>query len=85
MELSKNFSSGFGVALSLQNLLYCQIGFCSAPCRRYCPDSAPWPRSPLLMPLTFSISPVAAIVMLAGIYYGAQYGCSTTAILVTCR
>jgi len=46
------------------------------------PVSGPWPPSPFLMPITFGIKPVGALIMLAGIYYGAQYGGSTTAILV---
>jgi putative tricarboxylic transport membrane protein len=82
MELLHNLIFGFSVALSLQNLLYCFIGCLLGTLVGVLPGIGPLATIAMLMPLTYSVSPVAAMIMLAGIFYGAQYGGSTTAILV---
>ena len=82
MDLFANLFFGFGVALSLQNLLYCLIGVLVGTLIGVLPGIGPLGTIAMLMPLTYGVPPVAALIMLAGIYYGAQYGGSTTAILV---
>jgi TctA family transporter len=82
MELFNNLIFGFGVALSLQNLLYCFIGVLVGTLIGVLPGIGPVATIAMLLPLTYNIPPVAAMIMLAGIYYGAMYGGSTTAILV---
>ena len=82
MELFHNLIFGFSIALSIQNLLYCFLGCLLGTLIGVLPGIGPLATIAMLMPITFSISPVAALIMLAGIYYGAQYGGSTTAILV---
>jgi TctA family transporter len=82
MELFEHLFFGFGVALSLQNLLYCFLGVLVGTLIGVLPGIGPLATIAMLLPLTFNVSPVAALIMLAGIYYGAQYGGSTTAILV---
>jgi putative tricarboxylic transport membrane protein len=82
MDLFNNLIFGFSVALSLQNLLYCFIGVLVGTLIGVLPGIGPLATIAMLMPLTFNVPPVAALIMLAGIYYGAQYGGSTTAILV---
>src|SRR2546427_533589 len=82
MDLFNNLIFGFGVALSLQNLLYCLIGVSVGTLIGVLPGIGPLGTIAILMPITYSVSPVSALIMLAGIYYGAQYGGSTTAILV---
>src|SRR6184192_1470148 len=82
MDLFNNLIFGFGVALSLQNLLYCLIGVSVGTLIGVLPGIGPLGTIAILMPITYSVSPVGALIMLAGIYYGAQYGGSTTAILV---
>jgi putative tricarboxylic transport membrane protein len=82
MELFHNLLFGFGVALSLQNLAYCLAGVTVGTLIGVLPGIGPLGTIAILMPITYGISPVGALIMLAGIYYGAQYGGSTTAILV---
>jgi putative tricarboxylic transport membrane protein len=82
MELFDNLVMGFTVALSLENLLYCAIGVSVGTLIGVLPGIGPVATIAMLLPLTFSLGPVSAMIMLAGIYYGAQYGGSTTAILV---
>ena len=82
MDLFGNLIFGFGVALTLQNLLYCFIGVLVGTLIGVLPGIGPLGTIAILLPITYSVSPVAAMIMLAGIYYGAQYGGSTTAILV---
>ena len=82
MDLFNNLIFGFSVALSLQNLLYCFIGVLVGTLIGVLPGIGPLGTIAILLPITYSVSPVAALIMLAGIYYGAQYGGSTTAILV---
>jgi putative tricarboxylic transport membrane protein len=74
--------SGFAVSLSPLNLFCCFIGALIGTLIGVLPGIGPVSTMALLMPLTFRMSPVSAIIMLAGIYYGAQYGGSTTSILV---
>src|SRR5205814_205431 len=82
MELFNNLIYGFGVAISLQNLLYCLIGVTVGTLIGVLPGIGPLATIAMLLPITYAVPPVAALIMLAGIYYGAQYGGSTTAILV---
>src|SRR5687767_15701418 len=82
MELFDNLILGLSVAVSLQNLLYCFIGVLLGTLIGVLPGVGPVPTIAMLLPITYSLPPVAALIMLAGIYYGAQYGGSTTAILV---
>ncbi len=82
MDLADNLTLGFGVAFSLGNLLYCLAGVLLGTLIGVLPGIGPVATIALLLPVTFSVPPVGALIMLAGIYYGAQYGGSTTAILV---
>jgi TctA family transporter len=80
--LFTNLGLGFGVALSLQNLLYCFMGVILGTLIGVLPGIGPVATIAMLLPVTFTLNPTSALIMLAGIYYGAQYGGSTTAILV---
>src|SRR6266436_6403543 len=82
MDLFHNLIFGFGVALSWQNLLYCLIGVSVGTLIGVLPGIGPLGTIAILLPITYGVAPVGALIMLAGIYYGAQYGGSTTAILV---
>jgi TctA family transporter len=82
MDLFNNLIFGFGVALSLQNLGYCLIGVTVGTLIGVLPGIGPLGTIAILLPITYGVAPVGALIMLAGIYYGAQYGGSTTAILV---
>src|SRR5512135_3682423 len=82
MDLFHNLLYGFGIALSLQNALYCFVGCLLGTLIGVLPGIGPMATIAMLLPITFTLPPVAALIMLAGIYYGAQYGGSTTAILV---
>ncbi len=82
MELLDNLILGFNVALSPANLLFCLLGALIGTLIGVLPGLGPATTIALLLPVTFYLSPVAAMIMLSGIYYGAQYGGSTTAILV---
>lgn len=82
MDLFSNLLLGFSVAVSLQNLLYCFIGVLVGTLIGVLPGIGPLATIAMLLPLTYNVPPVAAIIMLAGIYYGAMYGGSTTSILV---
>ncbi len=82
MELLSNLGLGFSVALALHNVLYCLFGVLLGTLIGVLPGIGPIAAIAMLLPVTFSLEPVSALVMLAGIYYGAQYGGSTTAILV---
>ena len=73
---------GFSVALSLNNLALCFLGCMIGTLIGVLPGIGPIATISILLPFTFGISPVGSMIMLAGIYYGAQYGGSTTAILV---
>src|ERR1700751_528226 len=82
MELFQQLIFGFGVALSWQNLLYCLVGVSVGTLIGVLPGIGPLGTIAILLPITFNVAPVGALIILAGIYYGAQYGGSTTAILV---
>src|ERR671914_1078523 len=82
MEIFNHLIFGFSVALSLENLLYCLIGVLVGTLIGVLPGIGPLATIAMLLPLTFNVPPVAAMIMLAGIYYGAMYGGSTTSILV---
>jgi TctA family transporter len=82
MEILSNLVLGFGVALSPFNLLMCLVGVLLGTLIGVLPGVGPVATIAMLLPITFNLSPIAALIMLAGIYYGAQYGGSTTAILV---
>ena len=82
MELLDNLALGFSTAFTLQNLLYCFIGCLLGTMIGVLPGLGPIATIAMLLPATYALPPVAALIMLAGIYYGAQYGGSTTAILV---
>jgi len=82
MELFHNLVFGFSVALTWQNLWFCFVGCFLGTLIGVLPGIGPLATIAMLLPITFNVPPVAALIMLAGIYYGAQYGGSTTAILV---
>jgi putative tricarboxylic transport membrane protein len=82
MELFDNLALGFGVAFTVQNLIYAFIGCLLGTLIGVLPGIGPLATIAMLLPATYALPPVAALIMLAGIYYGAQYGGSTTAILV---
>src|SRR6202171_2010580 len=82
METLSNLAFGLGVALSWQNIGYCFIGCFLGTLVGVLPGIGPVATVAMLLPFTFGLGPAPALIMLAGIYYGAQYGGSTTAILV---
>ena len=82
MELFEHLSLGFSVAFTMQNLLYAFLGCLLGTLIGVLPGVGPVATIAMLLPTTYALPPVAALIMLAGIYYGAQYGGSTTAILV---
>ncbi len=82
MDIFANLLLGFSVAITLKNLLYCFLGVFLGTLIGVLPGIGPVATVAMLLPLTFSLDPATAMIMLAGLYYGAQYGGSTTAILV---
>jgi TctA family transporter len=82
MDLINHLSMGFGVAFTMTNLLYCLVGCFLGTLIGVLPGVGPVATIAMLLPATYALPPVSALIMLAGIYYGAQYGGSTTAILV---
>src|SRR5881394_1508936 len=82
MEIFHNLWIGFQVAVHPVNVMYCFIGALVGTLIGVLPGIGPVATIAMLLPITFNLNPVAALIMLAGIYYGAQYGGSTTAILV---
>jgi putative tricarboxylic transport membrane protein len=82
MELFTHLATGFGVALTPINLLHALIGALLGTLIGVLPGIGPVATIAMLLPTTYALQPVSALIMLAGIYYGAQYGGSTTAILV---
>lgn len=82
MDLINNLGLGLGVALQPTNLLYCFVGTFLGTVIGVLPGLGPLATIAMLLPLTFGLPPTASLIMLAGIYYGSQYGGSTTAILV---
>ena len=82
MELFDHLALGFSVAFTAQNLMYAFVGCLLGTLIGVLPGIGPVATIAMLLPATYALPPVAALIMLAGIYYGAQYGGSTTAILV---
>src|SRR5437762_8001115 len=73
---------GFAAVLTWDNLMYCFLGTVLGTLIGVLPGLGPTATIAMLLPVTFTLPPVSALIMLAGIYYGSQYGGSTTAILV---
>ena len=82
MEIFANLGLGLETAFTLQNLFYCLVGVFVGTAVGVLPGLGPVATIAMLLPATFGLPPESALIMLAGIYYGAQYGGSTTAILV---
>jgi len=82
MDSLLGLMNGFKIALTLSNLFYCFVGVFIGTLIGVLPGIGPTGAMAMLFPVTFAMSPVSAIIMLAGIYYGAMYGGSTTSILV---
>jgi putative tricarboxylic transport membrane protein len=82
MDLIANLGIGFGAVFTTQNLLFCLMGCLLGTLIGVLPGIGPLVTIALLLPATFSLPPLSALIMLAGIYYGAQYGGSTTSILM---
>ena len=82
MDLFNNLALGFGVAFTPVNLMYAFVGCFLGTVIGVLPGIGPLATIAMLLPATYALPPASALIMLAGIYYGAQYGGSTTAILV---
>jgi len=82
MELLNNLMLGFSVAVTPENLMYALLGCLLGTLVGVLPGLGPVPTIAMLLPITYVLPPIAGLIMLAGIYYGTQYGGSTTAILV---
>src|SRR6188474_1269381 len=82
MEFLDHLALGFGVALTPANLAFAFLGAMVGTLIGVLPGIGPIATIAMLLPLTFHLEPVSGLIMLAGIFYGAQYGGSTTAILV---
>src|ERR1044072_4206535 len=82
MELFNNIWLGFSVAVTPLNLWFCLVGCMVGTLIGVLPGIGPIATIAMLLPLTFHRDPIGGLIMLAGIFYGAQYGGSTTSILV---
>lgn len=82
MDLIQHLSVGFETVLQPSNILFCFIGCFLGTAIGVLPGIGPMGTIAILLPVTFGFPPEASLIMLAGIYYGAQYGGSTTAILI---
>src|SRR5262245_5583174 len=82
MDMLADLGTGFAVALTLANIAYCFIGVLLGTIIGVLPGIGPVTTVAMLLPISFTLAPESALILLAGIYYGAQYGGSTTAILV---
>jgi putative tricarboxylic transport membrane protein len=82
VDALEHLAGGFAVAFTWRNLFYCLVGCAWGTMVGVLPGLGPLAGMTLLLPLTFSLDPPAAVIMLAGIFYGAMYGGSTTSILV---
>jgi TctA family transporter len=82
VDVVQNLATGFAAAASWTNLGFALIGCLLGTLIGVLPGIGPIPTIAMLLPITFGLDPLAALIMLAGIYYGAQYGGSTTSILV---
>ena len=82
MDLLSNLNLGFSVAISPMNVLYAFIGCLLGTLIGVLPGIGPVATIAMLLPVTYALPPTSALIMMAGLYYGAQYGGSTTSILV---
>jgi putative tricarboxylic transport membrane protein len=82
MDVFQNMLTGFGIAVTPMNLILCLAGCFVGTLIGVLPGIGPAATIALLLPVTFNLPPATAIIMLSGIFYGAMYGGSTTAILV---
>ena len=82
MDVFSHIALGFGVAATFQNILYCALGALLGTVVGVLPGIGPVTTVAMLLPISFTLEPTSALIMMAGIYYGAQYGGSTTAILI---
>ncbi len=82
MDLLANLALGFQTAVTGANVAYCFVGVVLGTLVGVLPGIGPVPTIAMLLPITYALPPVSALIMLAGIFYGAQYGGSTTSILV---
>ncbi|WP_256831112.1 MULTISPECIES: tripartite tricarboxylate transporter permease [unclassified Paenibacillus] len=82
MESFNMLLHGFETALSFWNLLYCLIGVTVGMLVGVLPGLGPTTATAILLPISFGMEPVSAIIMLAGIYYGAMYGGTITSVLI---
>ena len=82
MDMLANLWLGLQVAVSPMNLMYCLVGVLLGTLVGVLPGIGPVATIAMLLPITFNLNPTSSLIMLAGIYYGASYGGSTTAILV---
>jgi TctA family transporter len=81
-DVFSNIGLGLSVAASLQNLVYCMLGVVLGTLVGVLPGVGPVTTVAMLLPISFTLEPTSALILMAGIYYGAQYGGSTTAILI---
>ncbi|HKQ31428.1 MAG TPA: tripartite tricarboxylate transporter permease, partial [Burkholderiales bacterium] len=77
MELIDHLALGFATAFTLQNLMYCFFGVVLGTLIGVLPGIGPVATIAMLLPATYALPPIAALIMLSGIFYGAQYGGST--------
>src|SRR5215475_13163914 len=82
MDLFANLAIGFATAATPANLGFCFVGVAIGTLVGVLPGISPLTTVAMLLPFTFGLPPASALIMLSGIFYGAQYGGSTTAILV---
>ena len=82
MDVLHSIALGFATALTWQNLIYCFIGVFVGTVIGVLPGLGPVPTISLLLPFSFTMDVASAVILMAGIYYGAQYGGSITAVLV---
>ena len=81
-DIFSNIGLGLSVAATFQNLAYCGVGVLLGTLVGVLPGIGPVTTVAMLLPISFTLEPTSALIMMAGIYYGAQYGGSTTAILI---
>ena len=81
-EIIHNIGIGFSIAYSPDNLLFCFVGVLIGTLIGVLPGIGPAGTIAMLLPISFRMDPISAIIMMAGVYYGAQYGGSTTSILL---
>jgi putative tricarboxylic transport membrane protein len=82
VDLFSNLTLGLAVALSMKSIALCAIGCFVGTLVGVLPGVGPVPTIAMLLPITFGLDPAGSLIMLAGIFYGAQYGCSSSAILL---